>query len=412
MAEIEVAIIGAGPYGLSLAAHLNAKGVPNRIFGEPMRSWKLMPKGMFLKSLGFATSLSVPEAGMDFPSWLKERGRESFDPIGYADFAEYGEWVQKKYVPNVEPVDVTRLARNGGNGFSLTLANGETLTARQVVVAVGLGPFQRMPKEFEGLPRSLVSHTFGHDDFAEFAGKEVAVIGVGQSALEAAAMLREQGGKPLIIARGPGIFFHDRMKANRSILERLRNPLSVLGPGRKNWVFEKLPWALYFIPDDRRVKLAMSYLGPVGSWWLRPRVEGKVPVLANTEIVSATDAGNGQVALKLRDKSTGRETERKFAHVISGTGFVHELDKLTFIDGALRSSLVRVKTAPRLTTNFESSVPNLYFIGPFSAYSFGPLFRFVCGVYYTAPHVAKRLVAQAAAQKTNEPVRTAPAAGA
>src|SRR3954470_8301333 len=165
MAETEIAIIGAGPYGISLAAHLNAKGVPNRIFGEPMKSWKVMPREMYLKSLGFATSLSVPERGMDFPTWLKQRGKESFEPISYADFAEYGEWIQQKYVPNIEKVDVARLARSG-SGFSLTLENGETLTARQVVVAVGLGPFQRMPEPFKGVPQSLVSHTFGHFDFA------------------------------------------------------------------------------------------------------------------------------------------------------------------------------------------------------------------------------------------------------
>jgi cation diffusion facilitator CzcD-associated flavoprotein CzcO len=409
MAEIEVAIIGAGPYGISVAAWLNAKGIPNRIFGEPMKSWKVMPKGMYLKSLGFATSLSVPQAGMDFPAWLKQRGMESFEPITYASFAEYGEWIQQKFVPGVEKVDVSKLERNGA-GFKLTLENGEILNARQVVVAVGLGPFQRMPKELEGLPRSLVSHTFGWDDYAPFAGKEVAVVGVGQSALEAAAKLHEQGAKPTILARGPGIFFHTRMAAKRSIIEKLRNPLSVLGPGRKNWVFEKLPWALYYLPDDRRVKLAMKYLGPVGSWWLQPRVEGKVPVVPNQEILSAKDV-EGKIELKLRDKVSGKETERKFDHVISGTGFVHELDKLTFIEPGLRASLTRVKTAPKLTTDFESSVPRLYFVGPFSAYSFGPLFRFVCGVYYAAPHVVKRLAAVAKSQQASAPVQTAASAG-
>jgi thioredoxin reductase len=387
----DVAIIGAGPYGLSLAAHLSAAGVPHRIFGEPMRAWKQMPREMFLKSLGFATSLSVPAPDTDFPAWLKERGKETFEPISYADFADYGCWVQQKFVPNCEQVDVKHLARENG-GFSLQLESGEVLQARQVVVAVGLGPFQQMPAVFAGLPRSLVSHTFGHADFAQFSGKEVAVIGCGQSALEAAARICEQGGKATIIVRKPGIHFHDRMPRERSLLERIRNPLSVLGPGRKNWVFEKLPWALYYLPDDRRVRLAMKYLGPVGSWWLRPRVEGKVPVVGNTNVMSATPV-DGRISLKLRDDA-GKETDRVFDHVISGTGFIHDLDKLTFIDGGLRSSLERVRTAPRLSTRFESSVKGLYFIGPFSAYSFGPLFRFVCGTYYAAPHAARAIIAR------------------
>jgi glycine/D-amino acid oxidase-like deaminating enzyme len=37
---VDVAVIGAGPYGLSLAAHLGERGVEYRIFGETMGSWK------------------------------------------------------------------------------------------------------------------------------------------------------------------------------------------------------------------------------------------------------------------------------------------------------------------------------------------------------------------------------------
>ena len=46
----EVAVIGAGPYGLSLAAHLRARGIDYRIFGKPMDTWNAhMPKNMTLK---------------------------------------------------------------------------------------------------------------------------------------------------------------------------------------------------------------------------------------------------------------------------------------------------------------------------------------------------------------------------
>jgi thioredoxin reductase len=389
---IETAIIGGGPYGLSLATQLGAKGVPYRIFGEAMRSWKQMPKGMFLKSLGFATSIATPQKGMDFPSWLAARGLETFEPCSYAHFAEYGIWVQNKLVPTLEQTDVTRLASKDGV-FSLTLETGEELTAKQVVVAIGLGPFQRLPQVLQGFPRALVSHTFGHADFAQFAGKEVAVLGAGQSALEAAVLLYEQGAKPTLIVRGPGAKFFGKLDLNRSIVERLRNPLSVLGPGRKNWMMEKFPWALHFAPDDRRVKLARTYLGPVGSWWLRDRFAGKVSELARTAIASARETG-GEITLGLREAS-GTQSERRFAHVICGTGFEHDLDKLTFIDSGLRGRIDRVQTAPRLSSNFETSVSGLYFIGPLSAYSFGPLFRFVCGDEYAAPHVARKIVAAA-----------------
>jgi cation diffusion facilitator CzcD-associated flavoprotein CzcO len=57
----QAAIIGAGPYGLSIAAHLNACGVRPQVFGRPMSGWRDgMPRGMRLKSDGFASSLSNP----------------------------------------------------------------------------------------------------------------------------------------------------------------------------------------------------------------------------------------------------------------------------------------------------------------------------------------------------------------
>jgi cation diffusion facilitator CzcD-associated flavoprotein CzcO len=55
----DIVIVGAGPYGLSVAAHVRRHGRPFRIFGSPTRSWRSnMPDGMFLKSEGRASSLS------------------------------------------------------------------------------------------------------------------------------------------------------------------------------------------------------------------------------------------------------------------------------------------------------------------------------------------------------------------
>ena len=51
----EAAVIGAGPYGLSVAAHLDHAGFATRVFGEPMDFWRQnMPKGMVLRSPAFS----------------------------------------------------------------------------------------------------------------------------------------------------------------------------------------------------------------------------------------------------------------------------------------------------------------------------------------------------------------------
>ncbi|HXX32538.1 MAG TPA: NAD(P)-binding domain-containing protein [Myxococcaceae bacterium] len=391
--SLEAAIVGAGPYGLSVAAHLRALGIPHRIFGRPMRTWTPMPRSLSLKSLGFATSIALPEGGGDFPGWLRERGLETLEPISYADFADYGLWVQKRHVPGLEPTDVARLEDLPEGGYQLTLESGERLRARQVVVAVGLGYFQRIPAELAPLGQELVSHTFGRYDFAPYAGREVAVIGAGQSALEAAVLLHEVGAHPTLVARTPPVF-HGRTPARRSLLERIREPLTVLGAGRKHWVLEHLPWLVHYAPEERRVHLARTYLGPAGAWWLRDRFVDRVPVLAPARLLAAREE-RGEVVLRL-SVDGGTASERRFAHVVCGSGFEHDVRRLPFLDAGLvgRLGLIRGR-APRLSRRFESTRAGLYFVGPISAYAFGPLFRFVCGTTYAAPTVARRLAARA-----------------
>jgi cation diffusion facilitator CzcD-associated flavoprotein CzcO len=74
---IEVAIVGAGPYGLSIAAHLRGLGIPFRIFGRPMDSWvSHMPKGSCLKSDGFASNIYDPNSEFTLEKYCSEQGIE------------------------------------------------------------------------------------------------------------------------------------------------------------------------------------------------------------------------------------------------------------------------------------------------------------------------------------------------
>src|SRR5215831_18354194 len=70
----QVAIIGAGPYGLSLGAHLKDRKVDFRIFGQPMEPWSRMHKGMGLKSPDFGTNVYSPRSGFRFVDWCRDRG--------------------------------------------------------------------------------------------------------------------------------------------------------------------------------------------------------------------------------------------------------------------------------------------------------------------------------------------------
>jgi thioredoxin reductase len=384
--SVDVAVAGAGPYGLSIASHLRRMDVSFRVFGRPMGFWLDMPRGLFLKSFGFATTIANPE-GLTYDAWCREQGLETREPCSMESFAEYGLWLQGQLVPEVEAQDVVGIARHDGV-FRLTLASGEELSARRVVVAVGLRYFQRLPPPLAHLPPSLVSHTGQQCAYSHLRGKDVYVIGAGQSALEAATLLHESGARPHLLVRGAGPVFHTKTPIERPLIERLRAPLTVLGAGRMHWVLQHFPMAVHYAPDRLRVPFTRSYLGPAGAWWLRERFEPHVSVHRRCEVVSAR-AANGGVVLRVREN--GVEREMSADHVVAGTGFEVDVDRLPFLSEELRARVARVERAPRLDRHFQSSVPGLYFVGVLSMFSFGPLFRFVAGTAFSAPRVARHL---------------------
>ena len=180
---VPVAIVGAGPYGLSLAANLSAANIGFRIFGTPMAFWSAIAtagQGRYLKSFCFGTNIDVPEPGYGFSEWSKARGLESFEPCSIQQFVDYGHWVQKRCVKNLERQNVVAIRREG-SAFHLSLPDGETFLARRVVLATGLSGFDYLPHPFAALPSALCTHTVNVTGFAGFSGQSVAVIGSGQS---------------------------------------------------------------------------------------------------------------------------------------------------------------------------------------------------------------------------------------
>jgi FAD-dependent urate hydroxylase len=387
--KVDVVIVGAGPYGLSLASHMADSGVGRRIFGFPMRAWREMPPGMNLKSFGFATSIPALRPRYTLPEYCRARGLEDFEPISFTTFSEYGEWFQQQLVPDVETVLVSQIDRKDG-GFEVTLSTGENIQARRVVVAAGLGHFTKTPDVLASLPAGSITHgahTSKYLASAQYAGRDVTVVGAGQSALEAAALLHEGGARVQILARRD-VWWSDRF-SERSLRNRLLNPNTVIGPGRKNWVIQHLPWLPYYLPTERRVRLTRTYLGPLGAWWLRDRVEGKIPIVRETTLLSAR-MEKDQIALRIR---AGHEERLiRTDHIISATGYEADVDRLPFLSRALADQIRRIERAPELSPAFESSVTGLYFVGPAAAFSFGPLVRFVAGAAYTVPKVTRHVV--------------------
>jgi cation diffusion facilitator CzcD-associated flavoprotein CzcO len=287
---IDVAIIGAGPYGLSLAAHLRAAGVNYRHFGMPMRLWReSMPQGMYLKSQGFASNLSDPRHAYTLEAFCQATNHPYRDyglPVSLENFVTYGQWFQSELDLKVEEVLVTGMTRRA-DGFELTLADDEQFVARKVVVAIGVEHFAYVPRPLSGLPPSACGHSSAYTDLAAFRDRDVIVIGAGQSALESAALLHENGANVEVLARRYVIGWNGRpLNPNRTLPRRLREPEAGLGSGWSTWFYSNHPELFRRLPAKTRVYRARTALGPAGASWLRPRVEGQFPVRTGQTVIA------------------------------------------------------------------------------------------------------------------------------
>ncbi|MBZ3907282.1 FAD-dependent oxidoreductase [Streptomyces griseiscabiei] len=393
-----VAVIGAGPFGLSTAAHLRAHGIPVRVFGEPMVSWRdNMPAGMLLKSTPAASSIDAPQAGHTLADYCDAAGIRRLvtdeDIIPVETFIAYGEWFQQRLVSELERVRVVSVDRGKGGGFELKLDSGELFAARAVVVASGLFGLAHLPPELVGAaadgptPAGPVSHSSQHADLGRFKDKDLIVVGAGQSALETAALAAEAGARVRVVARGSGAVAFGAPPWKQP---RLR-PESPFGRAWSLWALSYYPHPYRYLPADTRHYLVRRVLGPLGAWWLRERFEGRVEVREVARVVRAGVVdGRPHVVVREHD---GRTAELGADHVIAATGYRVDLGAMGFLGHELRTELGVSRGAPVLGAGFRSSIPGLYFTGLPAAASYGPVMRFVCGTEFASPRLARHLAA-------------------
>jgi thioredoxin reductase len=394
---IDVAIVGAGPYGLSLAAHLRPAGVRFRQFGLPMHPWRTaMPKGMFLKSQGFASNLSDPWGSHTLAAFCAATGRPYASyglPVPLDTFIAYGQWFASELVPDLEQTLVTAVVP-AGDHFEVTVATGETVNARKVVVAAGIEHFAHVPEPLASLPAEVRTHSSDHTDPAEMKGRSVIVVGGGQSALETAALLYENGADMQLVQRKPQVAWNGPpLSTERPLWQRMREPESGLGSGLGTWFYSNHPGLFRHLPERTRIQRARTALGPAGAAWLRGRVEGEFPVLTGHSVATAEPEAGG-VKLGLTGPG-GARRELAAEHVVAATGYRVDLTRLAFLGDGLRRSLETVAGTPAVGKDYQSSVPGLYFVGPGVAPTMGPVMRFVFGSDHAARTVAPRLAATA-----------------
>lgn len=397
MSSCQVAVIGAGPYGLAATAHLRSASLETWTFGQSMEFWQnQMPAGMLLRSPWDASHIADPYDTLTLDDYEKARGIRLPRPVPLRDFVDYGRWFQRQVVPDLDTRRVQRLERTS-TGFRLVVAGAETIEAERVVIAAGLGPFAHRPSPFNAATQSLASHSSDHHEFSCFSGRRVIVVGGGQSAIESAALLHEAGADVELIVRRPTV----RWLKRSSLLHSKYNPFrrflyhrTDVGPAILSQLVSRPNW-LRRLPLGTQQKVAERSIRPAGAAWLIPRMQG-VRITTGRHVTSTRPSDN-QISITLDDGS-----ERSADHVLLGTGYRVDVSRYEFLSREITKSLSQADGYPQLNRGFESSLRGLYFIGAPAAWSFGPLMRFVSGTEFTSRALTNAMAGKSAARLSQE----------
>jgi len=387
--DCEVAVIGAGPYGLAVSAHLRAANISTRTFGRPMSFWQEnMPNKMVMRSPWRGSDIADATDQFTLNDYSKLSGIEPRDQFKQREFIDYGLWFQQQAVPDLDQRQVVRIELCQG-GYRLILDDGEKIISKRVVLAMGLANQAVIPDEFTGVPAHMLSHSADHTDFDAFKGRRVAVIGRGQSACESAALLSESGAEVNLMTRGnihwlgKTVRGADTPRTLALTLKKYLTPPSEVGPLHLNWVIEA-PDLYRHLPAGMQDRITSRCLLPAASGWLVPRFDD-VQITPGVHVVSSREKGE-QVELQLSDGS-----QTVVDHVLLGTGYHVDISKYGILAPGMLQRIDQSDGSPLLSAGYESSLKGLHFVGSSSCKSFGPLMRFVWGSRFTARCLTKNI---------------------
>lgn len=370
-------IIGAGPFGLTLAAHLKQQGIEHLIVGKPMEFWqKNMPEGMYLRS-GCDWHLDVSgKYTMEAYLAQKELKVSEVEPIALAFYLEYVRWFVKQTQPNIQLSYVIDL-KQSENGFVATLEDGSLVVAQNVVVAVGFQYFYYTPDELTAvLPQGRFKHTCHAVHLDQYAHKRVLIIGGRQSAFEWTALLREKEAAHVHVC-----YRHETPHFAIAHWGWVMDVVNTIGE-QPDWFRslndEEKEHYRYRLWAEGRLKVEP---------WLDERVhQANVSLHPQTHVVKTEITSENTLKVCL---SNGEIME--LDEIITATGYKVDTHKVPFLNPSLLAELQCNHGFPCLDTHFQSNIPGLFFTSFMAGQDFGPFFGFTIAVRTAAKLIAQGL---------------------
>jgi lysine/ornithine N-monooxygenase len=380
----DLLIVGAGPFGLSAASRAWHLGIDHVVVGEPMRFWQAnMPKGMYLRS---ACDWHLDPQNVDtIDAFLRESHQTAADvePLSLEFYLRYTRWFQDRQQIAPWPMKVDRLdVLDGGNRrFRATLADGTTIEASRVVVAVGFEHFTHEPDDVRAvLPRGRIEHTCHCVDFDDMRNRRCLIVGGRQSAFEWAALMREAGAAAVHVSHrhaSPAFAPADWSWVNPIVDGMIDNPgwFRSLTQVEKDDVGRRL-WA------EGRLKVEP---------WLASRVlQDPITLWPDTRLGACRELPDGTLEITLdgHDRSDVVRVDR----IVLATGYKAGIGRVPFL--ARGNVLARLNTdagCPVLDEHLQTSVPGLFVTSMAATRDFGPFFAFTVSVRTSAHLIGQAL---------------------
>jgi FAD-dependent urate hydroxylase len=380
--EADLLIIGAGPFGLALSAHATRTGIRHSIVGEPMAFWRSnMPAGMILRSDADWHFDTAGEHTIERYYAKLGRTRSEIEPLPLDVYLGYCDWFREEKGIDVQRTTVERLDRGvGPQRFTAQLADGGTIGAERVVLALGVGFFEHAPAELtRAIPAGRFRHTRDYVNFSDSAGRRVLILGGRMSAFEWAALLREAGAEAVYVSfrKETPAFTHSDWSWVMPLVDRTTTDpgwYRALGSEEKDALFQHF-W------QEGRLKLEP---------WVAPRVQRDgITLLPGTQLVECRETSAGDLRVLLNDG-----TRIEVDDVVLATGYKPDVARVPFLSsGNVLAGIETEEGSPTLGLDMQSSVPGLYFTSACAIRDFGPTFGFTVAVRASAEMLVRSISA-------------------